>query len=105
MYAGANTEEPGQLQDRDMIERSAAHLDERTIDAGKLIKAENAREISIPYPGDEYTCPNCEAMIPTRKQRTLSKPAKYSHMLNDVMKCPFCSFVFSYRMRAVVLQE
>jgi hypothetical protein len=76
----------------------------REVPAERLIQASGAREISVPYSGTEYTCPSCEMKIPTRKQRPMSKPAKYAHMLNDVLKCPYCSFVFSYRLRAVVLQ-
>lgn len=66
---------------------------------------ENVEDIPVPYPGSEYKCPNCEQDIPTRKQIPLAKPAKYSHILNDVQKCPFCSFIFSYRSRAFVLRQ
>lgn len=69
----------------------------------ELHLSEDAREIPVPYSGSEYLCPNCEQHIPTRKQINLSKPAKYAHTLNEIMKCPFCSFIFSYRSRAVVL--
>lgn len=69
------------------------HLDDRAV------------EISVPYMGVEYRCPSCETSIPTRKQNPMAKPAKYAHMLNDVMKCPFCNFIFSYRSKAVVLRS
>jgi hypothetical protein len=65
---------------------------------------EDVEEISVPYNGQEYVCPNCEQSIPTRRQQYLARPAKYAHILNDVQKCPFCSFVFSYRIRAYVLR-
>jgi len=78
----------------------------RGVYASELSLADRATEVSVPYQGgSEYTCPNCEQQIPTRKQINLAKPAKYAHILNDILKCPFCSFVFSYRSRAVVLRE
>lgn len=49
------------------------------------------------YDHDEYICPSCQQPIPTRRQYTLSKPARYAHLLNDIQKCPWCSFYFSYR--------
>lgn len=76
----------------------------REIPAEQLIKAQNARQINVPYTGDEYVCPNCERTIPTRKQRNMAKPSKFAHLLNDVQRCPWCSFAFSYRSSAVVLQ-
>lgn len=69
------------------------HLDDRAV------------EVSVPYAEQEYRCPSCERSIPTRKQNTLAKPARYAHLLNDVQKCPWCSFLFSYRTsKAVVLR-
>lgn len=50
-----------------------------------------------PYVGNEYVCPNCNGVIPTRLLRTLNKPPRYAHLLNDVIRCCFCDFVFSYR--------
>ena len=58
-------------------------------------------EVPIPYGQDEYICPSCGQAIPTRKQINLSKPARYAHMLNDVMKCWQCSFIFSYKTTTV----
>lgn len=54
-------------------------------------------EVAVPYPHDEYICPSCQKPIETRKQIMLSKPARFAHMLNDVMKCPHCGIIFSYR--------
>lgn len=81
------------MAENEPIVATELHLDDRAV------------EVAVPYNGLEYKCPNCEQMIPTRKQNNLSKPAKYAHMLNDVQKCPFCSFLFSYRSRAVVLRS
>lgn len=54
-------------------------------------------DVVLPYPKDEYVCPACQQSIPTRKQITLSKPARFAHLLNDIMKCPHCTFIFSYK--------
>lgn len=63
-------------------------------------------EVPIPYGASEYVCPACEQPIQTRKQINLAKPAKFAHRLNDVMKCPNCSFIFSYKlMSARVLRQ
>lgn len=70
--------------------------------ASELHLEDSAREIAVPYAGTEYVCPSCEQPIPTRKQINLARPAKYSHVLNEIQKCPFCMFIFSYRSRAVV---
>jgi hypothetical protein len=72
------------------------------VTATELHLDDSAREVAVPYAGSEYLCPNCEQHIPTRKQINLSRPAKYAHVLNEIMKCPFCMFIFSYRSRAVV---
>jgi hypothetical protein len=56
---------------------------------------EHVREVQLPYGGDDYVCPGCQSRIPTRKQIRLSKPARWEHLLNDVLKCPFCNFIFS----------
>lgn len=50
-----------------------------------------------PYVGNEYVCPNCRGVIPTRLLRPLNKPPRYAHLLNDIIRCCFCDFVFSYR--------
>lgn len=57
----------------------------------------DAHEEVLPYPFDEFVCPKCERKIPTRNQYILAKPAKFAHLLNDVLRCPFCSFDFSYK--------
>lgn len=77
----------------------------REIPASQLIKAHGARQVSMPYIGEQYICPNCEKEIPTRKQRNMAKPAKYAHLLADVQRCPFCSFTFAYSNKAIVLNE
>ena len=59
----------------------------------------------MPYGGgSEYLCPACETAIPTRRQIRLNKPAKYEALLNDLQKCPFCNFIFSWRSEATVLR-
>lgn len=63
-------------------------------------------EVPIPYGHDEYTCPSCGKPIPTRRQINLARPARYAHLLNDVQKCPHCSFIFSYKtVTARVLRQ
>jgi protein-disulfide isomerase len=64
---------------------------------------ETAKRITLPYPEPEYRCPACERSIPTRKQIRMAKPAKYDHVLNDVLKCPWCNFIFSPRVTAAVV--
>ncbi len=54
-------------------------------------------DAAVPFVGNEYVCPNCHGIIPTRLLRTLNKPPQYAHLLNDVIRCAFCDFVFSYR--------
>ncbi len=49
-----------------------------------------------PYVGNEYVCPNCNGIIQTYLLRTLFKPPSYAHLLNDIIKCCFCGFFFSY---------
>lgn len=78
---------------------------DRALPAGELRLADGAMEVPVPYPGPEYVCPNCERKIPTRKQQNMAKPAKYAHALNDVMKCCWCSFIFSYRSTMYILRE
>lgn len=71
----------------------------------ELVLADQARRVQVPYGGgSEYVCPNCERAIPTRKQIRLAKPAKHEHVLNDVLRCPFCQFIFSPRSEATVLR-
>jgi len=70
-----------------------------------LRTVEDAVEVPVSYKGTEYICPSCEKAIPTRKQINMSKPPKYASQLNDIIKCCFCSFVFSYSTRAVVLRK
>lgn len=50
-----------------------------------------------PLSGNRYVCPNCELVIPTRALWTLAKPPRYAHLLNDIIKCPNCNFMFSYK--------
>jgi hypothetical protein len=66
---------------------------------------EAARDVPVPYGSAEYKCPSCEQSIPTRKQIRLAKPAKYEHALNDILKCPYCFFLFSPRSKATVLRQ
>ncbi len=66
---------------------------------------EHARRVPIPYGGgSEYTCPSCESAIPTRRQIRLAKPAAWETRLNDILKCPFCNFLFSPRSEATVMR-
>jgi len=71
----------------------------------ELVLVDGVREIAVPFAGSEYVCPECEASIPTRKQIRMAKPTKYEGQLNDVMKCPFCNFIFSPRQVAHVLRQ
>ena len=64
---------------------------------------EVAKRVTQPYPEVEYRCPACERSIPTRKQIRLAKPAKYDHLLNDVLKCPWCNFLFAPKVNAAVV--
>lgn len=73
--------------------------------SSELALLEQARKVPVPYAGAEYQCPNCERLIPTRKQIRLAKPARYEHQLNDILKCPFCLFLFSPRNEATVLRQ
>lgn len=81
------------MPENEPVTATELHLDDRAI------------EVAVPYGGSEYKCPNCEQFIPTRKQNNLAKPAKYAHMLNDIQKCCFCNFLYSYRSRAVILRS
>lgn len=71
----------------------------------ELALLEDARIIPVPFEGDQYTCPSCERSIPTRMQIRMAKPARYETVLNDILKCPFCKFIFSPRNTAVVLRR
>ena len=51
--------------------------------------------------GRDYMCPQCERLIPTRKQRMLAKPAKFTAVLNDILVCPHCQFYFSPKADAL----
>lgn len=73
--------------------------------AEALALLEEAREVPVPYQGSDYVCPSCEQPIPTRKQIRMAKPAKYEHALHDVLKCPWCNFIFSPRQTATVLSK
>lgn len=84
-----------------MTEMSKDHA----LPAGELRLVDGATEVPVPYPGPDYICPNCERPIPTRKQQNMAKPAKFAYSLNDVMKCCWCSFIFSYRSTMYVLRE
>lgn len=65
------------------------------MDVSEIGHLVEATRITIPYPTKEYICPECKRSIPTRKQIRLAKPAQYAHTLNDVLKCPYCTFLFS----------
>lgn len=67
------------------------------------LTADEFVEVEQAYEHDEYVCPspNCGKSIDTRKQIILSKPARYAHRLNDVLKCPYCGIIFSYRTLTV----
>jgi hypothetical protein len=77
------------------------------IPASEITLLEEAREVPIPFNGNEYICPapDCGRPIPTRKQQRLSKPARYEQSLNDVFKCPWCNFIFSPRSVAHVIRQ
>lgn len=60
---------------------------------------------TVPYPRRTYQCPECLKDIPTRAQIRLAKPAQHEHELADVMKCPYCNFIFAPKpMTATVLR-
>lgn len=71
----------------------------------ELALLDEAKVITVPFQGDEYVCPSCEKPIPTRKQIRLAKPARYEEGLNDILKCPYCNFIFSPKTVAVVLRQ
>jgi hypothetical protein len=71
----------------------------------ELALLEDARIIPVPYEGSLYTCPMCEKKIPTRLQIRLAKPPRFETLLNDILKCPYCKFIFSPRTTAVVLRR
>jgi hypothetical protein len=54
-------------------------------------------EDPTPFRGNEYICPNCRAVIPTRKIVLMAKPPRFAHLLNDIIRCCYCNFLFSYR--------
>lgn len=47
------------------------------------------------FVGNEYVCPNCRAIIPTRKIVLMAKPPRFAHLLNDVIRCCYCNFIWS----------
>lgn len=55
------------------------------------------QELEPPLSGNRYVCPNCCKAIPTRQLVTLAKPPRFQHLLNDIIKCPHCNFMFSYK--------
>lgn len=55
--------------------------------------------------GRDYLCPQCERLIPTRKQRLYAKPAKFAHVLNDIIRCPHCEFIFSPKADALAFSQ
>lgn len=67
------------------------------------IRRESTREYvgqsddPVPYRGNEYICPQCRSVIPTRKLILMAKPPRFAHLLNDIIKCCYCNFLFSYR--------
>lgn len=71
----------------------------------ELALLEDARIIPVPFDGIEYTCPDCERKIPTRIQIRMAKPARFESALNDILKCPYCKFIFSPRTTAIVLRR
>ena len=66
---------------------------------------DRAREVPIPHGAAEYTCPACEVPIPTRRQIRMAKPAKFETQLHDILKCPFCNFIFSPKSSATVVRQ
>lgn len=69
----------------------------------ELAMREDVRQVAVPFPRAQYQCPSCEAEIPTRKQIRLAKPAKFESELNDILKCPYCAFIFSPKANAFVM--
>jgi hypothetical protein len=65
---------------------------------------DRARQVPVPSGSSEYQCPSCEEHIPTRRQIRMAKPANWETRLNDVLKCPFCNFIFSPRSTATVVR-
>lgn len=65
----------------------------------------DARIAEVPIRGSEYVCPSCEKEIPLRRQIRLAKPPKYEDALNDVLKCPWCNFLFSPKVTATVVSR
>lgn len=61
-----------------------------------LTLLEQVRDVPIPFPKKDYLCPSCEQPIPTRRQIRFGKPPRFEHLLNDVQKCPWCNYLFSY---------
>ncbi len=78
----------------------------RGVAATEVSLVEGAQRVPVPFGGgNEYVCPQCEKSIPPLRTVFLSKPPKYSHVLNDVIKCANCKFIFSPRMEAYVLRQ
>jgi hypothetical protein len=77
------------------VKPPVAEADQPAVEAEALLT--DVQTFPVPYPRDNYLCPQCETEIPTRKQQRLNIPAKYEHELNQVFKCPFCNFIFSPR--------
>jgi DNA-directed RNA polymerase subunit RPC12/RpoP len=65
------------------------------VDVEEIGRLFESTRVTIPYPSRLYECPECKREIPTRAQIRLAKPARHEHELNDVLKCPYCSILFS----------
>lgn len=69
------------------------------VDVTEIGRIFETMRVSVPYPKRNYQCPECTKDIATRAQIRLAKPAQHEHELNDVLKCPYCNFIFSPRRR------
>ena len=76
------------------------------IHASELTLAEGVARVQVPQTGggNEYVCPNCERPIPNRRLVYLAKPPQHAHLLNDILKCPWCRFCWSPRSEVTVLR-
>lgn len=68
-----------------------------------LESVEGAVQVTVPFGGgNDYVCPNCQRLLPPRRTMFLSKPPMYVHVLNDVIKCSWCKFIFSPKQATVL---
>lgn len=76
------------------------------IRSSELVLTEGVETVSVPFGGgNDYVCPNCEKTLRPTATYFLSKPPKYRNLLNDVIRCSECSFIFSPRSEAHVLRQ